>query len=646
MFRHIRTKLAAVLAVPLVALVALAGVQVAGSVHQRSAVSSERALSTASLGPAGVVSALQTERDEASLTLIGLQHSVALGVSSDAAAALQTDAAAAQFRQTVNGSQAASDVYQPALADLGQLGSLRVASRSFSGDRSLTNRNAVQAASQLYARYTTVVNAVLDSTSRVAPSIKDQTLRSGAEILAASLRQTEAQTNVVHDVFDATFNGGLTAASGSLATTAADLGNYQAWTSRLQTLEVAPYASAVQTLVAPTSVNAFTSLVRSYLGGATPDFGRLLASTAAGGTPAQANAYQAATRSVAATIIDRSSQLGRSANQQLEIYALIALLALVLGAALVVGASRSIARPIIRLAGQASELADHRLASAVDRILRGDQPDETELPPIVVKGRDETAQLAGAIAAVQDSAVSLAVEQAGLRRNMADAFTNLGRRSQNLVTRQLDYITSVEKTEADPDQLEQLFRLDHLATRMRRNAESLLVLGGSTSPRQWSKPVPVIDAVRAALSEVEDFRRVRLGTIEPSATAGRAASDIAHIMAELIENALTNSPPQTPVRISGHNQADGYVLTVADDGLGMDAEGLARANQRLSGNASFTDSPSRSLGHFVAGRLAVRHDISVEVQPGDRGVRALVHLPVSVLPDRPASQPSNGVAPA
>ncbi|HET9691577.1 MAG TPA: ATP-binding protein [Acidimicrobiales bacterium] len=334
-----------------------------------------------------------------------------------------------------------------------------------------------------------------------------------------------------------------------------------------------------------------------------------------------------------------------TAMLDLGLWALTAVAALVFGAGAVLRVSHSITAPLVRLSAYAEDLAEHRMAAAVRTILAGGELDESQMPqPPAVDGDDEVGSVAKALLAVQERALSLAVEQSALRHDMADALTNLGRRNQNLLSRQLDYITSIEKSETDPDKLDQLFKLDHLATRMRRNAESLLVLGGAESPRQWSAPVPVVDVVRSALAEVEDFRRVTLGSIASVALAGRATSDLAHLVAELVENGLSYSPPHTEVRIDGALRDGGYLLTITDRGLGMDADGLAQANGRLAGDEAFAGSPSRYLGLYVTGQLAARHGVRVSLEPGTAsGTVAQVALPAALLPEL---TPAPGGAPA
>jgi len=228
-----------------------------------------------------------------------------------------------------------------------------------------------------------------------------------------------------------------------------------------------------------------------------------------------------------------------------------------------------------------------------------------------------------------------------LRRNIADSFVNLGRRNQNLLGRQLDFITELETNETDADTLANLFRLDHLATRMRRNAESLLVLAGIDPPRQWAAPVRLTDVIRAALGEVEDYQRVTVRGVEPATILGSAAADLAHLLAELIENALVFSPPDQTVDIRGRNRPDGYTLAIIDSGLGMPPADVAAANRRLAGAESFTIAPSKYLGHYVAGNLAARHDIQVHLDnsPGN-GITATIEIPHTLLTaEQPVADP-------
>ena len=298
----------------------------------------------------------------------------------------------------------------------------------------------------------------------------------------------------------------------------------------------------------------------------------------------------------------------RTAKDEKEAVALAAvgLAAALLGLVLVTRVSRAVSSPLVDLANQAEHLANVSLPAAVQAILEADATGGQlpEVPKVRVGDIEEVGAVAIALEALNTTAVELASGQAALRRNLSDAFVNLGRRNQNLVTRQLEYITEIELKEADPTSLEELFRLDHLATRMRRNAESLLILAGSGPARHWNASVPVMDVARAASAEVEDYKRLRLHHFDPAMVTGIVTTDLVHILAELIENALTFSPPGAPVDVYGRFLEGGYVIVIVDSGIGMSSEDLATANQRLEGQGANGEVPGRYLGHFVAGRLA------------------------------------------
>jgi len=295
-------------------------------------------------------------------------------------------------------------------------------------------------------------------------------------------------------------------------------------------------------------------------------------------------------------------------------------------------ASRSIARPLADLAEEANRLAGEQLPEAVRRATAG--AEDTPPPSVrVARGAsDEVRQVADAFDRVQATAYALATEQALLRRSSAESLANLGRRNQNLLRRQLSFITKLEREESDPTGLANLFELDHLATRMRRNAESLLVLVGAASPRQWSEPLPVTDLIRAAISEVEEYRRVTLRRVDEIMVAGSVVSGLAHMLAELIENGLAFSPPDQDVEIHGRQVGDSYLIAVIDQGVGLSGAELEQANQRLHGEGDFITAPARFLGHYVVGRLAVDMGIDVRLTPSPvTGVTARITLPPSML---------------
>ena len=322
--------------------------------------------------------------------------------------------------------------------------------------------------------------------------------------------------------------------------------------------------------------------------------------------------------------------------------AALASIAIVLVSALLLRrADRSIARPLQDLALQAEDVARHRLPDAV-KAQQDHVGEELHLPALRATGAAEVHEVAHAFNDIQDTALRLAGEQAALRLNQSEAMTNLGRRNQTLLARQLDFISSLETRETDPVFLEHLFKLDHLASRMRRNAESLLILAGSETPRRRRTPAPVTEVVRAAMSEVEEFERVRIGHLLDATVAGPAVIDLVHLLAELIENALGFSPPESTVEIDGRSLGQGgYQFAIIDHGVGMSDLELMAANQRMSGDDELEGMPTRYLGQYVVAKLASKIGAMVHVQPsaGGRGVTATVNLPGTAMlggPDRAA----------
>ncbi len=208
-----------------------------------------------------------------------------------------------------------------------------------------------------------------------------------------------------------------------------------------------------------------------------------------------------------------------------------------------------------------------------------------------------------------------AVEEASVRRGINEVFLNIARRSQTLLHRQLALLDKMERRETEPEELEDLYRVDHLATRMRRHAEDLVILAGAAPGRGWRNPVPVIDVVRGAISEVEDYKRVDIRGMQSSAVLGRAVGDVIHLLAELLENAASFSPPHTRVQVAGQVLPNGYAIEIEDRGLGMSAEAVEEANRKLLEPPDFDPADSARLGLFVVAQLANRHGIRVSLRP-------------------------------
>ncbi|MET9173822.1 nitrate- and nitrite sensing domain-containing protein [Streptomyces misionensis] len=337
------------------------------------------------------------------------------------------------------------------------------------------------------------------------------------------------------------------------------------------------------------------------------------------------------------TLLEDMEQKARELKSATQRDAIIsgALILLVLGVSLV-GAfvvARSMIRSLRRLQETATKVAQERLPELVKHLSESDPQDvDTSVESVGVHSRDEIGQVAAAFDDVHREAVRLAAEQALLRGNVNAMFTNLSRRSQGLIQRQLSLISELESREADPDQLSSLFKLDHLATRMRRNGENLLVLAGEEPGRRWTRPVPLVDVLRAAASEVEQYERIELASVPTTEVAGRVVNDLVHLLAELLENATSFSSPQTKVKVTGHALPDGRVLIeIHDTGIGLSPEDLAAINERLASPPTVDVSVSRRMGLFVVGRLSQRHGIRIQLRPSDSGgTTALVMLPVDV----------------
>lgn len=310
---------------------------------------------------------------------------------------------------------------------------------------------------------------------------------------------------------------------------------------------------------------------------------------------------------------------------------------------------RSIVRPIRALSERARRVADTDLPTAVHKLqtLPADAP-KPEIQQFVVSTHDELADLSASFNSVQNAALDLAVEQAVARRTVSDNLVNIARRTQTLLGRSLTALSDMEQSERDPETLENLFHLDHLSTRMRRNAQSLLVLAGAEQNRLWSPPVPVGDVVRAAVSEIESYARVELGDLGAGAVQGALAPDVAHLLAELLENATHFSPPSSKVMVVGRTFPDGHQIAIVDYGIGMSVPELQEANSALRRHSDFASTSSRMLGFQVVARIANKHGIDVILAQtaGATGVTAIVKLPSSVLDNRDAPMPDHSMLPA
>ncbi|RZT88696.1 signal transduction histidine kinase [Pseudonocardia sediminis] len=367
--------------------------------------------------------------------------------------------------------------------------------------------------------------------------------------------------------------------------------------------------------------------------------------------------------------VDRSTTVVRNSSQQAEdafvggrtqaandagntagLNSVLLMLGLLLTIGIILLLGRQLVRSLRVLRTSALDVAERRLPQAVQSMRAGQAPSAL-VEPVPLESRDEIGQVARAFDAVHGQAIRLAADQAALQQNVNSMFVNLSRRSQALVERQLQLIEQLESNEQDPDQLSNLFQLDHLATRMRRNSENLLVLAGTDLAKRNVAPVQVVDVLRAAVSEVEQYQRVVVQTPPTATIAGRAANDLVHLLAELLDNATNFSPPDSQVVMSTTRTTDeSLLIEISDRGVGMADSELSDANQRLGGPSEVDVSASRRMGLFVVGRLAARHRVGVRLSSASGagrsgGLSASVTIPATLVPSA-APVPRRGDGPA
>jgi HAMP domain-containing protein len=333
---------------------------------------------------------------------------------------------------------------------------------------------------------------------------------------------------------------------------------------------------------------------------------------------------------LSADVIATSAAVKQGADRRALLYSLLLAVALVLAVALTLITARSLIRPMRRLEAAAEETATQRLPGVVQRLQDGEQVDlqAESAPPIEVHSRDEIGHLAEAFNSVHRVAVRVAGREAALRRSVGDMFLNLARRSQSLIERQLEVIDELEVDGSEAEVQAGLGELDHLATRMRRNAENLIILSGSEPARRWRGPISLTEIVRASIGEVKEHTRVELLPLDEVQLAGHAAADVMHLLAELIENAVTFSAPGTKALVAGQPLPAGYLLEIEDQGLGMTDEQLVKVNQRLAEPPDVDLALAQMLGFFVVTQLAAKHGIKVQLRHSwYGGVTALVLLP-------------------
>ena len=394
------------------------------------------------------------------------------------------------------------------------------------------------------------------------------------------------------------------------------------------------YRAIYQRDVSPAAYAGLTALENTVIGSKHPrfpppvapgDWGRAVQGVSLG--------LERAGTQAASGLDQQAEHEARVTDLRLLLSGGIGLLAVIISIIVSLLAGRGLVRELQGLRRSALDLADHRLPRMVDQLATGhdvkmDDDDSLDVP---IKTR-EIAQVRDAFTKVQRTAVDAAVGQARLREGIGEVFRNLARRSQSLLHRQLALLDRMERRTEDPQELGDLFRLDHLTARMRRHAESLIILSGQSPARGWRHPVPFVDVIRAAVAEVEDYPRVSVISADDTGLAGPAVGDVIHMTAELIENATIYSPPNTPVVIQGGIVGNGFALEIEDRGLGMSDEKLAEANEQLAEPLPFDPANTDQLGLLVAGQLARRHDIQITLRRNPYGgTTAIVLVPHSIV---------------
>ncbi len=629
--KSIRAKLIRILAFSLVLVFVLLSFLVADQISAFSQANQTSATVSVALSAQGVVHELQEERALTNGVLGGaMQFGTQLGPQR-----ARTNAAIAKLDTTIDdpaNADAGAPQVRAALSGLSGLGGIRQAVDSGSAEGQST-----------FEFYTDAISAINNLNLGVNQA-QDGILRRGLQALYA-LGNAKEYIGQEGGLLDAVFAGtsftpdNYTSFTTILGEKAAALADFQSFATQNENDALA----GALTTSAATVTAEYEGTAIAGVGGTLPV--TVNPTTWGNAITTVINDLRTVQQSVGADITARANTLAAGATRLLVIMGVLAALTIAAMVALVIGAARSVIGPLSQLAKEADDVSARRLPDAVAALQTAS--DAAGVPPpapvAVPEGAaSEIALMAGALDRVQGAALSLASQQALIRHNTTASLANLGRRNQNLVRRQLALISKFEQEELDPAALSNMFELDHLATRMRRNAESLLVLVGESSPRPSAQPLPVADVIRAALSEVEDYRRVVLRRVDDALISGPVVTEVAHMLAELVENGLMFSPPDVEVEIYGRRTGDRYLLVVVDYGVGMSAADLARARARLRDEENFLVAPTRFLGHYVVGRLAKQLNIAVEV--GDSpvtGITARMLLPAELLVEpKTASKPT------
>ncbi|WP_344661017.1 sensor histidine kinase, partial [Catenulispora subtropica] len=646
---RVRTRLVVLVIVPLVATIVGAAARIVQQVGNVQTYDHAKTMAAAEAPLSNLIDALHNERDT-SVEMIAFRNQK----TPDQATLANLSRGADQLTHTTDRASAAMD---PVLAKIDgsypkdTLAAIADAEANMTGLQAL--RGAVSSSSdpqRVFDQYNKLLDSVDSLYQFVAADAGDQQLINDARALNDLAKMTESTSRqrgfltvlaVSFDPNTAKDN------SAKLQGTISDLASTRAEFKTIAAPNMQQMLSdTVDVGDSYTGANQYLTAIGDELADGTAGSGaQLIPGTVYTQYDALLNKYQKVRAAQADILVKRANQLADGARNTMYLN-----IGVIIGVLLVVSIAtaliaRSLVRPLRVLQNTALEIAGNRLPEMVRRLRDADGSEVIEpINPIALSSTDEVGQVARAFDEVHREAVRLATEQAMLRNNVNAMFTNLSRRSQSLVQRQLRLIDELENAEQDPDQLASLFKLDHLATRMRRNGENLLVLAGEEPGRRWSQPVPLIDVLRAAASEVEQYERVTLRDLPTVEVAGRAVNDVVHLVAELLENATSFSAPETKVSVTGNLlNTGGVMLEIEDSGIGMTPEELDDANERLANPPVVDVAISRRMGLFVVGRLATRHGIQVRLRrSATGGITALVLVPAALLAGNLADTPALG----
>jgi hypothetical protein len=629
---RVRSKLAAVLVIPLAAFVVLAGVNVTASVRRAEAFGDGGRIAELARQVSGVTHELQRERDLTAGWLVSNSKSdadekIKQRRTVDGAVTAYREAEASLYGGSEQSLRAAFDAVR---AGFGSLGGLRRA----------TDARAL-AEQAVFDEYTGIIAGLLAVTVEVDQPGEDDIYTQRARAFANLAQLKELTAQIRGTMYAVSYQGGFS--FGQFQEFAELLARQRAGLDRFLLEAIDQQRGLYAGTVKGQAVLAVARIRQAAVNrqaSATLDIDPQQWFAA---SSTELELLRTVERRLLSDAIAQGRALTNQARRNAGTTALMIAITLVIALLASLGVAESMARPLRGLQTAAQDIADRRLPEAVARLRTTTTGElDTRVEPVGIDTKDEIGEVAQAFDAVHHQAVRLAAEQAALRSNVSDMFLNLARRNQALIDRLLGRISELEQEETDPVELENLYVLDHLATRMRRNAENLVVLSGAEpSLRRWGAPVPLGDVVEAAVAEIEDYTRVELGVIDEASIHGRAASDIAHLLAELVENATMFSPPGAPVVITGAAVGSGFVLEIEDRGLGMSDQDLLEANRRLTDPPVLDFSVRQRLGLFVVARLARRYGIKVQLRHSAYGgIAALVGLPMSLLADPAAHDPA------